>query len=112
MRRSMIALAAGMALAFSVSAQVYKWTDRAGKVHYGDRSPDDAKSERVKRRSIREGNCAGPCGRISTHQCPLAVPALPSLGLGARLADDMGLDNTIQVLALLLVQRAEAGSQR
>ena len=33
---------------------------------------------------------------------------LSGLGLGACLADDMGLGKTIQVLALLLVQRAEA----
>ena len=33
---------------------------------------------------------------------------LARLGLGACLADDMGLGKTIQVLALLLVQRAEA----
>jgi len=57
----MVARAAGTALAFSVSAQVYKWTDLAGKVHYGDRPPDDATSEQVRRRSIREGGCAGPC---------------------------------------------------
>ncbi len=34
---------------------------------------------------------------------------LSRLGLGACLADDMGLGKTIQVLALLLIQRAEAG---
>jgi len=37
---------------------------------------------------------------------------LARLGLGACLADDMGLGKTIQVLALLLVQRGEAGSKR
>jgi hypothetical protein len=31
MRRSMVALAAGMALPFSVSAQLYKWMDPGGK---------------------------------------------------------------------------------
>jgi len=37
---------------------------------------------------------------------------LSKLGLGACLADDMGLGKTIQVLALLLVQRREAGKDR
>ena len=32
---------------------------------------------------------------------------LSSLGLGACLADDMGLGKTIQVLSLLLVEKAE-----
>jgi superfamily II DNA or RNA helicase len=37
---------------------------------------------------------------------------LSGLGLGACLADDMGLGKTLQVLALLLVQRREAGERR
>lgn len=35
-------------MAFSAGAQVYKWTDSTGKVHYGDRPPQDAKTEQVK----------------------------------------------------------------
>jgi glutaredoxin len=38
-------------------AQVYKWTDPSGKVHYGDRPPDDAKKEEVK---IRIPSYDGP----------------------------------------------------
>ena len=37
---------------------------------------------------------------------------LTGLGLGACLADDMGLGKTIQVLALLLVQRRQAGDRK
>lgn len=48
MSRSFVALAAGIALAFAASAQVYKWTDPSGKTHYGDRPPDDAKTEQIK----------------------------------------------------------------
>ena len=48
MRRSIFMLAFGMALALSAFAQVYKWTDSTGKVHYGDRPPDDAKTEQLK----------------------------------------------------------------
>ena len=48
MRRSIIVLAFATALAFSAAAQVYKWTDPTGKVHYGDRPPDDTKTEQIK----------------------------------------------------------------
>lgn len=48
MRRSIVALAAGIALAFSAAAQVYKWTDPSGKVHYGDSPPADTKTEQIK----------------------------------------------------------------
>jgi glutaredoxin len=30
------------------AAQVYKWTDSAGRVHYGDKQPEDAKSQQLK----------------------------------------------------------------
>ena len=37
-----------LALAISASAQVYKWTDSTGKVHYGDQPPPEAKAAQVK----------------------------------------------------------------
>ena len=33
---------------FAAHAQVYKWTDSAGKTHYGDRPPDDAKKQELR----------------------------------------------------------------
>ena len=39
------------------AAQVYKWTDPSGKVHYGDRPPEDAKKQEVK---IRIPSYDGP----------------------------------------------------
>jgi len=47
-KRSIVVLVAGLAFALCASAQVFKWTDSTGKVHYGDRPPDDAKTEQVK----------------------------------------------------------------
>jgi glutaredoxin len=45
--RAILALA--LAAAFlTAHAQVYKWTDPSGKVHYGDRPPDEAKTEKLK----------------------------------------------------------------
>jgi len=35
-------------LATPAAAQVYKWTDPSGKVHYGDRPPDDAKKQELR----------------------------------------------------------------
>jgi len=35
-------------IAFSVGAQVYKWTDSTGKVHYGDKPPEGTKTEQLK----------------------------------------------------------------
>ena len=57
MMRRMITLAAGLVLAISASAQVHRWTDPSGKVHYGDRPPADAKSEQVK---VDTGSYEGP----------------------------------------------------
>ena len=48
MRPTIVALVAGLALSLPAAAQVYKWTDSTGKVHYGDRAPDDAKTEQLK----------------------------------------------------------------
>jgi glutaredoxin len=37
-----------VALALPAPAEVFKWTDSAGRVHYGDKPPEDAKSEQLK----------------------------------------------------------------
>jgi glutaredoxin len=44
-------------LAMPAAAQVYKWTDPGGKVHYGDRPPDDANKQELK---IRIPSYDGP----------------------------------------------------
>lgn len=48
--RVLLPLIAFLTLAVAVTAegQVYKWTDKDGKVHYGDRQPADSKTEQVK----------------------------------------------------------------
>ncbi len=47
MRAFVIALLL-LGFAFAANAEVYKWTDAAGRVHYGDRAPDGEKSESLK----------------------------------------------------------------
>ena len=41
-------LAALFLLAVPAGAQVFKWTDAQGKTHYGDKPPEDAKTEQIK----------------------------------------------------------------
>jgi glutaredoxin len=52
----MLAVAA-LLLALPATAQVYKWTDPGGKVHYGDRPPEDAKKQELR---IRIPSYDGP----------------------------------------------------
>ncbi len=47
MKRQMIVCMALCALIGSVSAEVYKWTDDAGNVHYGDKPPAQKKANKV-----------------------------------------------------------------
>jgi glutaredoxin len=55
--RSVVAALLLCALAFALHAQVYKWTDSTGKVHYGDRPPDDANKQELR---IRIPSYEGP----------------------------------------------------
>jgi glutaredoxin len=45
-----VAFATGFALSLAsgAGAQVYRWTDSAGKTHYGDKAPEDLKTQEVK----------------------------------------------------------------
>ncbi len=47
-RLSRLALAAAALLALPAPAQVYKWTDSAGKTHYGDKPPEDVAKREIK----------------------------------------------------------------
>lgn len=55
--RSILAPLLLAALAFAAHAQVYKWTDADGKVHYGDRAPDGAAKQELR---IRIPSYDGP----------------------------------------------------
>lgn len=47
--RNSLLLAALLAFAATPAApQVFKWTDAQGKVHYGDKPPEDAKTQQIK----------------------------------------------------------------
>lgn len=55
--RSILVAVLLAALALAAHAQVYKWTDSTGKVHYGDRPPDDANKQELR---IRVPSYDGP----------------------------------------------------
>lgn len=55
--RSILATVLLAALALAAHAQVYKWTDSTGKVHYGDRPPEDANKQELR---IRVPSYDGP----------------------------------------------------
>lgn len=55
MFRNLVVIA--LLFAAPAAAQVYKWTDPSGKVHYGDRPPDDARKQELK---IRIPSYDGP----------------------------------------------------
>lgn len=71
-----IALAAGLALAASAhAADVYKWTDDKGVVHYADAPPDGQKYERVRVSSGTTSTAADPA-----PQAAPAAAATPAAG--------------------------------
>jgi SNF2 family DNA or RNA helicase len=74
----------------------------------------DLLSGEAERRLEPAGTPSGFRGRLRPYQeRGLAWLAfLGGLGLGACLADDMGLGKTIQLLALLVAERAQAGAGR
>lgn len=64
------------ALAMAAAAQVYKWTDPTGKVHYGDSPPEDAKKQELR---IRIPSYDGPVevadwAAILRKKSPAAAP--------------------------------------
>ena len=46
--KTVVALLLAASLALPAGAQIYKWTDSTGKVHYGDKPPAGAKTDQVK----------------------------------------------------------------
>ncbi len=61
MKRQFLTLCAAAALAVSgtaMSNEIYKWTDAAGNVHYGDRPNADGRSERINIASRRTNPAA------------------------------------------------------
>lgn len=51
--RLLIMAALALALALPTAAQVYKWIDKDGKVHYSDKKPRDPKAKDVKDMNIQ-----------------------------------------------------------
>ncbi len=79
-------LAPGLALAVAATlcasgaaAQVYRWTDDKGKVHYGDRPPEEAKAKPVDTSRTDLSTTGGTAGDVSV--LPTDVQWFPVRGL-------------------------------
>ena len=60
------------ALALPATAQVYKWVDKDGKVHYTSQKPPDVKAEELE---IKSANSLGAAATpATTPQAPAAAP--------------------------------------
>lgn len=66
-------------LALPALGQVYKWTDSTGKVHYGDRPPEDAKKQELR---IRIPSYDGPV-EVRDWGAVLRRKAAPGGGLAS-----------------------------
>jgi len=55
-------------LAFASKADVYKWVDDEGSVHYSDRKPADAESTQIKTRKQTSARSVGAEGSLTTQQ--------------------------------------------
>jgi len=61
------ALATGL-----VHAEIFRWTDEAGRVHYSDSPPDKGKTSKVK---IRVQSITGPATVTAANTAPRPAPA-------------------------------------
>jgi hypothetical protein len=77
--RYAIAALAGLLLAGSASAGVYKWVDQDGKVHYSDKPVAGAEEQKIKAPGVSSGGSepaegggagAGAAGDANTNQDP------------------------------------------
>ena len=60
MRIAILVAAVLAAVSFGASAQIYKWTDKDGKVHYGEKPPEDAKTSKEVKVNAGSGSEAPP----------------------------------------------------
>jgi hypothetical protein len=58
-----------------LAAQIYKWVDKHGKVHYGDRPPAAAESEEIKIDKGRTRPASGPARKKQARRPPEASEA-------------------------------------
>jgi glutaredoxin len=68
---------AALLLALPATAQVYKWTDPGGKVHYGDSPPEDAKKQELR---IRIPSYDGP---VQVRDWSAVLGTRPAVAAGA-----------------------------
>ena len=83
---SLIVLLA-LALALPVAAEVYRWTDKDGKVHYTSEKPPDVDAKKLK--VDPPATATAPTGEANANAAPAAAPtgeAKPNDDVNAQLA--------------------------
>lgn len=72
MKKNIFLLSLTLLLCVSVQAKVYKWVDADGKVHFGDRAPENKKSETIDEHlnqvNIDHGSSAAPARTAATTE--------------------------------------------
>ena len=96
MKRISVAIALALCVALPASAQLYKWVDANGKVHYTDRPPPD----NVKTKQIRE---AAP---------PPAPPAAKDGKLGSKTSEPQSLAERDQAFRKRQAEAAKAEEEQ
>jgi len=69
--RRLLLLLAMLALPLAAAADIYRWTDAQGKVHYSDSPPPEAKAKQVK---IKINSIEGPAVVSTVRDAPAAKP--------------------------------------
>ena len=92
MRRLAIAVAA-MLVAATAGAQMYRWVDKDGKVHYTDTPPPDAAKSAQKRTTAPAPTSAGPAAPYAVQQAAKNFPVVvyTSSSCGQPCADGKAL---------------------
>lgn len=84
-------LGIGLAIATSiatglVSAEVYKWTDETGKVHYGDRKPEKGVAQRI---NVSSGKSSSQPSQMAAE--PESATPAAEAATAAQRSKDKGL---------------------
>ena len=67
-------LGALLLLATTAQAEVYRWTDERGRIHFEDRPPDSLPTRKVEEVKLRRGNVADPLKARPVQPIPADEP--------------------------------------
>jgi Domain of unknown function (DUF4124) len=88
-----------LTLGTSVRAEVYKWVDKDGKVHYSDQPPLSGEGKKMKRKTTDTPAAAAPAPSANTSAKPAATAADQELEYRKRKAEKEELEKKQQTEA-------------